>query len=515
MSKKIIINITKEESRVAVLQNDSVTELYTDRAREKGIIGNIYKGKVIRVLPGMQAAFVDIGLEKAAFLYVADIYKNNLQDGSDTDDAEEETPDIEEEEVIEDENESTSFTKYRVRKPYKPISELIHTNEEIIVQVSKEPLGTKGPRVTTYLSLPGRYLVYMPTAKHVGISRRIENEDERNRLKEIVSSIKKSKGGYIVRTVSEGMSKEDFDADIKFFNVIWEDIKKKAETATSPSLINNDLDLVTRIIRDIFTEKISELIIDSESEYNKILNFVGNFMPEFKQRIRLYKGPEPIFESYGIEMEITKALGRKVWLKSGGYIIIDYTEALTVIDVNTGRYVGKKNLEETILNTNMEAAKEIAYQLKLRNIGGIIIIDFIDMESEKNRDKVFNALKDTLAEDKAKNNILRISELGLVEMSRERARSDITRTLCEPCPYCEGKAYLKSPATICYEIFRELRQGFWMVKGEEMTIEAHPAVAELLYNEEQETLAELDILKDKELNIKENPSFHIEQFEIF
>ena len=431
MALEIIINATGEETRVAFLEAGEITELYIDRKRDRGIAGNIYKGKVIRVLPGMQAAFVDIGLEKAAFLYVSEVsanieeYAKMMEDETD-------------EARIEFESDTVEAVKAKKASAVL-IEDLLQEGQEIMVQVIKEPIGTKGPRVTTYITLPGRYLVYMPTIEHIGISRRIEEEAERKRLRELINRLKKPGAGYIIRTVSEGVSNEEFKADIEFLELLWQNIQQKRDKLSAPSLLHTDLDIVFRVVRDLFTPKVDKLVVDSKQEYMQVKEFIDSFLPMLSSRVELYEKDEPIFDAYEVEIEISRALGRKVWLKSGGYIVIDHTEALTAIDVNTGRYVGKRNPEETILKTNLEAVKEIAYQLRLRNIGGIIIIDFIDMLKEKNRKKVFNVLQEALANDKARTNILQISELGLVEMSRKRTREDLLRALCEPCSYCEGK----------------------------------------------------------------------------
>jgi ribonuclease G len=505
MSMEIIINASKEETRVALLENKVLTEFFMDRKKDHGIAGNVYKGRVVKVLPGMQSAFVDIGLERAAFLHVVDV-------ADVTDPTEEHPPLIEEEEGEKVGLEPES--QKRGKGMAHAIEELLQEGQEIVVQVSKEPRGTKGSRVTTYLSLPGRYLVYMPTVNHVGVSRRIEVEEERTRLKEMILRMRKPGVGYIIRTASEGLSEEEFGSDMEFLERLWQNILIKKEGVGAPSLLHTDLDLAFRIVRDLFTTKVDRLIIDSKQEYGRIKEFVETYLPSLGSRVELYEDEEPIFDDFGIEIEISKALGKKVWLKSGGYIVIDHTEALTVIDVNTGRYVGKRDLEETILKTNLEAVKEIAYQLRLRNIGGIIIIDFIDMEKEKNREKVFNNLREALNQDRARSHILRVSELGLIEMSRERVREDLLRILCEPCPYCEGRGYTKSPTTICYEIFREIRRLGLSPKEKKLIIGVHPNVANLLYDEERQSVEELERQFHKKIVIKADQSLHSEQYDI-
>ncbi len=503
MSNELVINTSSHETRVALIENGTIAELYIERSKVKGIVGNIYKGKVVRVLPGMQAAFVDIGLEKAAFLYVADVF-----DALDEYDSFMEGNGSKKEVGQEEESEGP------VLHPMHPIEDLLQEGQELLVQISKEPIGTKGARITSHISLPGRHLVYMPTVDHVGISRRIEDEEERERLREIVDRIRPAGSGFIVRTVSEGKSEDDLLADLKYLLKLWEEVAKKKDNVHAPALIHSDLDVTQKVVRDILTESVDRIVVDSKPEYDKVVQFITTFMPKMKYSIELYDEEEPIFDNFGLEVEISRALGRKVWLKSGGYIIIEQTEALTAIDVNTGRFVGKHNLEDTILKTNLEAVKEIAYQLRLRNLGGIIIIDFIDMEKEVNREKVYGALEEALKADKSKTNILKISELGLVEMTRKRVRESMGRMMCEPCPYCEGRGYVKSKITVCHEIFRELRREMLDIRGAKVTLTVHPQVADLLYDEERRGLEELERRFKKRITVRAKPGFHQEQFEI-
>jgi len=500
MTKELVINTTSHETRVALLENSHIAELYIERTRERGIVGNIYKGRVIRVLPGMQAAFVDIGLEKAAFLYVADV--------------------LDEMKAVErfvDEGDNG------VRLPEEdgrevatlpPIENLLQEGQEVLVQVSKEPIGTKGARITSHISLPGRHLVYMPTVDHIGISRRIENEEEKERLRGIIEAIRPPGSGFIVRTASEGKSEEDLRADRDFLAGLWQDITSIRDSNKAPCLIFSDLDVTSKVLRDILTEDVQRIVVDSRREHDKIIRFIETFIPRLQYAIEHYQGQEPVFDAFGLEVEIARALGRKVWLKSGGYIIIEQTEALTAIDVNTGRFVGKHNLEDTILKTNLEAVREVAYQLRLRNIGGLIIIDFIDMEKEAHREKVHMALEEALKGDRAKTNILKISELGLVEMTRKRVRENLTRTLCEPCPYCEGKGYVKSRPTMVYEIFRELRREILHRAERQVTLLVHPAVAALICDEERQAVDELERTFGKQIVITARFDFHQEQFEL-
>ncbi|HLE41167.1 MAG TPA: Rne/Rng family ribonuclease [Nitrospirota bacterium] len=498
MPSEIIVNAGREETRVALLENGLVTEIYIDRKKDRGIAGNVYKGRVMKVLPGMQAAFIDIGLEKSAFLYVGDVF----------DSASEYAP------MMEDEGLELEVETKRKRSHARVIEDLLQEGQEIIVQVSKEPISTKGARVTTYISIPGRYLVMMPGINHIGVSRRIEKGDERKRLREIVERLRKPNTGYIIRTASEGRSEEDFTADIEFLSRLWENILKKKEKASAPALLHNELDLIFRVIRDVFTRDIDRMVIDAPEEYQRVREFVDSYIPQLNRYVKLYDHDEPVFDHHGVEIEISRALGRKVWLKSGGYIIVDQTEALTTIDINTGRYVGKRTLEDTILKTNLEAVREVAYQLRLRNIGGIIILDFIDMEREDNRRKVYAALQEALVRDKAKTTISHISPLGLIEMTRKRIRESLGRTLCEPCPYCDGRGYVKSSRTICYEVLRELRRAFTGAEEKKALVTVNSVVADMLYDEEREGVEALEKEFQKKIVIKADPNLHQEQYEV-
>lgn len=493
MANELVINVTPQETRVALLEDRVLAELHIERTRDRGIIGNIYKGRVVKVLPGMQAAFVDIGLEKAAFLYVADVY-GGMED-----------------------YEEMGFLGMEMANDLNPpsqIQDLLSEGQEVLVQVAKEPLGTKGTRITSHITLPGRYLVFMPTVDHVGVSRKIRDEKERKRLREIAQSFKPSTGGIIIRTASEGAEPDEIRNDMEFLLQLWSNIQRKKENASVPSLIHSDLTLILRMIRDLLSPQINRIVIDSREEYENILSFINTYMPKQKYEIVLYEEKEPIFDAYRIEMEIDKILGRKVWLKSGGYIVIDVCEAMVTIDVNTGRYVGKRNLADTILKTNLEAAKEIAYQLRVRNIGGIIIIDFIDMEREGDKEKVYQALEEALKKDRQKINVFKISELGLVEMTRKRTRENISRVLGESCPYCEGAGYVKSKVTVCYDIFREIERTASELGGRSIVVEAHPDVTDLLYEEERARVEELERKLKKKIVIKAKPGFHQEQFNI-
>jgi len=496
MTALILINSTPEESRVALLENNVLAEIHIERARDRGIAGNIYKGKVVRVLPGMQAAFVDIGLAKAGFLHVSD-----FRPGID------ELPTIETDALdrgIEaaaptpTSMESDSPSQFAPTLPAMapsplPIEDRLRRGDDILVQVAKEPFGSKGARVTSHISLPGRYLVYLPTTNHLGVSRRIEDEAERQRLRDIVLAMKPPASGFIIRTVCIGVSRRELQADMRFLIRLWNRILKRSENVSGPCQLHYDMDLVLRSIRDLFTPDVARVIVDSPQEHQRILEFVDSFAPRLRSRIELHCGPESLFDQYGVEPAINRALERRVWLKSGGYIVIDQTEALTTIDVNTGRYVGKTTHEDTVLETNLEAVREIVGQLRLRNIGGIIIVDFIDMADLANQHRVMDAFETALKQDKMRSNILKISELGLVEMTRKRTRSNLTHLLTEACPACDGKGRIKSIATISCEIMRRIRQVACASSGSNrLVVRASPSVATFLCEEESTAMDRLE-----------------------
>ncbi len=496
----ILINADGPETRVALIDGGLLSDLYIERKRERGIAGNIYKGRVERVLPGMQAAFINIGLEKSAYLHVSDVrgtpddLKRLLAGG---------------EQRSEEEDEDAEAASTGAR-----IEDLLKEGQEIVVQVTKEPISTKGPRTTRYISLPGRHLVFMPTVDHIGISRRISSDKERRRLRELVEQVRPPGSGFIVRTVADGISEKDLRADMQFLIKLWNEVVQRTETSRCPSPIYNDLDLLLRTVRDLFTADVEKLIIDSRSEYDRVKKFIATFMPDFAGHIELYEGQEPVFDGYGLEIEIDRALERKVWLKSGGCLIVDEMEALTAIDVNTGRFVGKKNLEDTITQTNLEAAREVAEQLRVRSLGGIIVVDFIDMDRPSNRDKVMRAFNDHLRKDRAKSTVTRISELGLVEMTRKRTRESLLHTLTEPCSHCEGKGYTKSRRTIAYEMLRELRRQGGLIEGDTVSVEVHPDVAQILATTDRAFLEDMEKRLQKRIIIKGRGSFHMEDFEI-
>ncbi len=515
MSAELIINSNAFETRVALVENGQVAELYIERSSDKGISGNIYKGRVVRVLPGMQAAFVDIGLDKAAFLYVSDVYQpmgeiEQLLVSSPVDD----NGDNRAGEAIEECGDEFNETGFHRTFNSTPIEDRLQEGQEILVQVAKEPIGSKGARITTHITLPGRNLVFMPTMDRVGVSRRIEDEEERKRLRDIMCEIKPPHCGFIVRTAAEGAEGEKLRSESDFVARLWQTIQRRSESAPAPCLIYQELDITLRAVRDLFTKEVDKLVVDSGSEYRKILNFTETFMPSLCREVELYEGEEPIFDAYGIEMEIQRALSKKIWLKSGGYIVIESTEALTAIDVNTGRYVGKRNLEETILKTNLEAVKEIAYQLRLRNLGGIIIIDFIDMEKEANRERVWNGLRAATYKDKSKSNILRMSDLGLIEMTRKRTKESIGHILCEPCFYCDGEGHLKSKQTVCYEILRELERQRDDFYGRNVLVMTHPEVAAMFCDEERAALERVEEIMHALISVKADPELHLENYDI-
>lgn len=504
MGNEIIINVEPFETRVAVLENRSVSEIFIERTTERRMAGNIYRGRVTKVLPGMQVAFVDVGLEKSGFLHKNDISPGEygfVPEFGKSQEAEDEG-DLEENRVIEP-------------RETPPIEDILKERQEIMVQIIKDPIGTKGTRVSSFITLPGRYLVFMPLVDHVGVSRRIEDPAERERLKAVLDKIRKPSRGFIIRTAAEGASEEDIRRDVDFLERMWGKVQAKNERSKAPALIHSDLDIVLRSLRDLLGKDVEKVIIDSEADRVRCVEFVNNFIGDPKTTIELYRGEQPIFESYAVDIEIERALGKKVWLKSGGYIVIDQTEALTTIDVNTGKFVGKKSQEETILKTNLEAVKEIVYQLRLRNIGGLIIIDFIDMEREASKEKVYLALEQALKPDRARATILRVSELGLVEMTRKRTRESLVKTLCQPCPHCDGKGFVKSPKTVCHEIFREIERVVAKNPGaRELQIIASPRIAAALYEEGSDYLEKLESERNFKFTINADDEVQDEDYEV-
>jgi ribonuclease G len=500
VSKQIIINVAPWETRVALLEDTTLVELQIERRGEVGIAGNIYKGKVLRVLPGMQAAFIDIGLAKAAFLHASDVADPSLP------------PEVARE------GDAPELVEPPAGPPprdIRPIEQRLHKGEEVLVQVAKEPIGSKGARVTAYLSLPGRYLVYMPGTQHIGISRRIEEPAERDRLREVVEAERPGEGGLIVRTACEGATKREIHDDVRFLTRLWARLEKQAEAASAPALVHADLDLVLRTVRDQFTSDVDRLSIDSREDHERVLEFVTALMPRLAPRVHLYEGLTPIFDQHGIETKIARALERRVWLKSGGYLIFDQTESLTTVDVNTGRYVGKKDQEETILKTNLEAARQIVHQLRLRNIGGIIVIDFIDMEKLANRKKVFDALQDAVHRDKARTNVFRISELGLVQMTRKRTRESLEQLLTSPCPHCGGGGRVRSVETLAYDALRRVqREAAGATDSTRIALRVNPELAVFLTEQERRSLDALERLVGHAVAVQAVPELAREEIEV-
>jgi ribonuclease G len=493
MAREIVINTTKHESRIAVLDEGQVVELWVERTRQRTIVGNIYKGRVTKVLPGMQSAFVDLGLDRDAFLYVSDV--------------------IEEVEDLESEG-TREIQIDDVHRPEASISDLLREGQEIVVQVSKDTIATKGARITTHVTLPGRFLVYMPTVNHIGVSRRIESEGERSRLKEILERIRKGPGGFIVRTAGEERNEEEFVADLNYLTDLWEQIRRRGEKTGAPTALHHDLDLVLRTIRDVLSPEFKTVWVDSVEQYQRIVEFLDQIQPNLVSRVRLYLRDDPIFEEFGIEPEIAKALKSKAWLKSGGYIVINQTEALVAIDVNTGKYVGKRNLEETVFRTNLEAAKEIVRQIRLRDLGGIIVLDFIDMEIPENRAALFDALETEIRKDRSKTKILQISEFGLIEMTRKRVRQSLERSLTQACPYCGGSGRIKSNATISIEIWRELMKLRDLHEGQDVIVRVNPIVYGTFSNGSEPVFAEIESHLGIHLVFKPDDSLHHEQFDV-
>jgi len=485
MSEELLINITPQETRVAYVENGLLQEVHIERERKRGLVGNIYKGKVVRVLPGMQAAFLEVGLDRTAFLHVSDIAQPNGKNGDGG-------------------------------EPSNVIMELLREGQELMVQVVKDPMGTKGARLTTQISFPSRYLVYMPGISHVGISQRLDDENERQRLKETISEFSGEfeQGGYIARTVAEGISKEAIYKDMQFLQKIWQNILERNSSAKVGSLIHEDLSLVMRTMRDLSGIDIEKVRIDSRSTSEQVQKFASKFIPELENRVEHYPGERPIFDLYNIEDEIQKALERKVSLKSGGYLIIDQTEAMTTIDVNTGGFVGHRNLEETIFKTNLESAQAIVRQLRLRNLGGIIIIDFIDMSDEEHKRQVLRALEKHLDKDHAKTNVCEVSSLGLVEMTRKRTRESLEHILCEPCPCCKGRASLRTPETVCYEIFREIIREARQFEAQKFLILAAQPVVDLMLDEESTSIAELEDFIGKPIKLQVEAEYLQENFDV-
>ena len=488
MSEEILINITPQETRVAVVENGVLQEVFIERARKRGIVSNIYKGKVCRVLPGMQAAFIEVGLERAAFLHASDIYSRSHP---------------------EEENGS--------EKPEIPlITELVSDGEEKLVQVIKDPLGTKGARLTTHITIPARFLVFMPYSNHIGVSQKIEDVDERERLKSLVEKAAEDveTGGFIVRTVAEGIDEAAIRADVIFLQKLWQSITERSKTTKAGNVIYEDFALSMRAVRDMVGTGIDRIRIDSKEHFEKATKFVSKFIPELLSGIEYYSGPRPIFDIYSVEDEIQKSLQQKVQLKSGGHLVIDQTEAMTTVDVNTGAFVGHRNLEETIFKTNLEATIAIARQLRLRNLGGIIIIDFIDMANDEHKDQVLRSLERGLEKDHAKSHISEVSSLGLVQMTRKRTRESLEHVLCESCPVCGGRGSVKTPETIVYEIFREILRESRQFDAQTFLVLASQGVVDLMLDEESASVAELEEFIGKPIKFQVETQYSQELYDV-
>jgi ribonuclease G len=486
MSTEILINASFHEARAAVVENGMLQELFLERPSRRGLISNIYKGRVSRVLPGMQAAFIDIGLERTAFLHASDIYDRRHAD--------------------------TGIEPPRTEN----IRTLVAEGDEILVQVVKDPLGTKGARLTTYITLPSRFLVFMPQGGGVGVSARIESESERERLRAAVQAgvVPNDNAGFIVRTAAEVAVSEALHSDMIYLRKLWEFIHQKGLRTEPGRLVHADLPLHLRILRDLLRPDVDRVLIDQAGAHREMVEFASTFMPDAMPRIELYTEARPLFELHHVEEEIQKALERKVPLKSGGYAIIDQTEAMTTIDINTGAFVGHRNLEETIFRTNLEAAVAIARQLRLRNLGGIIIIDFIDMEESEHRRQVIQALERALAADHVKTNISAVSPLGLVEMTRKRTRESLEHVLCQACPTCEGRGFVKTAETVCYEVFREILRQARQFECQQLMVLAHQDVIERLLDEESAALGELELSTGKPIRLQTEALYAVDQYDV-
>ncbi len=513
MSAELLINVTPRETRVAVVENGVLHELFIERSSSRGLVGSIFLGKVSRVLPGMQAAFIDVGLDRAAFLHANDIV-------TDTPNA------FNEAEKAEARGGGGDELCDNAKRSGESISVLAREGQTILVQVTKDPIGSKGARLTTHISIPSCYLVFLPNAAGVGVSQRIEDDGERERLRNLVRTHaaaepgetevdeESRRGGFIVRTAAEGLDEQKLRADISFLRRLWNSTKARIESNSGINVVHQDLPLVIRTMRELVGTEIERVRIDSRETYRNARAFTEQFIPEMVPRIEHYPGERPIFDLYGVEDEIQKALERKVQLKSGGHLVFDQTEAMTTIDVNTGAYVGHRNLEETIFKTNLEAAQAIARQLRLRNLGGIIIIDFIDMDSDEHKRQVIRALEKSLTREATKTQISEVSPLGLVQMTRKRTRESLEHILCQPCPACAGKGSVKTPETVCYEIFREILREARQFDADELLVLAAQEVVDRLIDEESTTFAELEAFIGKPIRLQAEPLYTQENYDV-
>src|SRR5215510_7298698 len=523
MSKEMIISSSAHETRVAILEDDQVAEIFIERERSRGVVGNVYKGRVSKVLPGMQSAFVDLGLERDGFLYVSDVVAtfeefDRLETDEDPPSSPGHAPSASGQVAGVQRN---GGRRDRERERAEPkIEELLKEGQEIIVQVAKEPLGTKGARLTSHATMPGRFLVFMPTVDHVGVSRKIESREERSRLRAIVREFREQtgfSGGLIIRTAAANRPKEDIVSDLSYFHKVWTEIRQKAETSRAPAVVYREQSLVAKLLRDLLTDEFLAIRIDNELEYRRVCELIERIMPSLASKVKLYNKEFPIFEEYGVQAEIDRALRSKVWLKSGGSIVINQTEALVAIDVNTGRYVGKKTagrLEDTILKTNLEAVREIVRQIRLRDLGGIIVLDFIDMEEKKNRQKVFQTVEQELRKDRSPSKALQVSDFGLVIITRKRVKQSLERMLTEPCPYCSGTGVIKSTSTICYEILSEVKKISADLNGQSLVLRVNPDIARALRDEERAVFRDLKQSIGREIAVKPDVQLHHEQFDL-
>jgi ribonuclease G len=542
MTKEMIISSSAHETRVAILEDDLVAEIFIEREHQRGVAGNLYKGRVSKVLPGMQSAFVDLGLERDGFLYVSDVVATFEEfDRLETDEDDPPTPvsapvanggasplDVARGAPSDGRGAARQAApgqgrfgrRDREKGPEPKIEELLKEGQEIIIQVAKEPIGTKGARLTSHATMPGRFLVFMPTVDHVGVSRKIDSRDERSRLRGIVREFRELHGftgGVIIRTAAAGRPKDDIVSDLSYFHKVWTEIRQKSETSRAPAVVYREQSLVAKLLRDLLTEEYSAIRIDNELEFRRVYELIERIMPPLAPKVKLHNKDYPIFEEYGVQAEIDRALRSKVWLKSGGSIVINQTEALVAIDVNTGRYVGKKTagrLEDTILKTNLEAVKEIVRQIRLRDLGGIIVLDFIDMEEKKNRQKVFQTVEQELRKDRSPSKALQVSDFGLVIITRKRVKQSLERVLTEPCPYCAGSAVIKSRSTICYEILSEVKKISGDLDGESLVLRVNPDIARALKDEERAVFKELKQSIGREIAVKPDVQLHHEQFDL-
>ena len=538
MNKELIVSSTRHATMAAILEEDQVMEVFIERERNRGAVGNIYKGRVSKVLPGMQCAFVDIGLERDAFLYVGDVidpaetfdhFESGDGEDGDEGDGDGSANDSEGSPASPGTSSGGGNQRHR-RRDAKPdadadgprdgkIEELLTGGQELLVQVVKEPLGTKGARITSHATVPGRFLVFMPTVDHIGVSRKIDSRGERARLRGIVRKFREEHGftgGVILRTAAAGRPEEDIVGDLEYFHQLWTETREKMDTRRAPAVVHREESLVAKLLRDFLTTDFSTIRIDDRREYERAVRLIERIMPDLVPRVRHYDKEFPIFEEYGVQAEIDKALRSKVWLKSGGYIVINHTEALVAIDVNTGRYVGKRTgrLEDTIIKTNLEAVKEIVRQIRLRDLGGIIVLDFIDMEERKNRQKVAQMMDQELRRDRSPSKAVQVSEFGLIVVTRKRVKKSLERLLTEPCPYCAGSAVVKSRSTICADILSEMQKIGDALDGRGVQLRVNPDIARALQGEERDVFAEIERLLGRAVTLTSDTQLHHEQFDV-